>query len=959
MKKRNHADRWLNILPIAPLALVGLVLAGQVTRAEGDGPDFVRQIQPIFASRCLACHGPKKQTSGLRLDEGAAALAGGDSGAAIVPGRAATSPLMERVSSTDPSLRMPPEGEPLAAAEIDVLKRWIDAGAKWPDVEAAATKELHWSLRPVVRRQPPEHSRLSLPIDRFIAVRLAERGLSHAPEADRRTLIRRLSLDLVGLAPTSAEVEAFVADPDPLAYERLVERLLTSPRHGERWAQHWLDAVRFAESDGFETNKPRANAWPYRDYVIESLNADKPYDRFVLEQLAGDVLGADAATGFLVGGANDVVTSPDPVLTAQQRADVLHDVVSTTASTFLGLTVGCARCHNHKFDPIPQADYYAMKAALEGVAHGERPSPDPPNSRRTERLAELRRRAEQLDAELLQFEPLAEVADDAQSPGGDSDAAKDRLRSAVHPRLNVDRFRPITARRLRMTVHKTNNLEPCIDELEVYSADEPRRNVALAAAGTKAAASSVFPNSTIHRLEHINDARLGNGRSWISNEPGGGWVEVEFPKLERIDAVRWGRDREEKYADRLAIEYTLAVADDAGNWTTVATHRDRQAFVAGKPFNPVAAIHRLPAEEKNRAKELADERSRVEAEINELASLRMLYAGVFTASPAETHRFHRGDAMQPREKIGPGGLRAIPVTWAAPSHGSDAEPASLTEDQRRRLALARWIVDPANPLTPRVIVNRLWQHHFGEGIVATPSDFGAAGAKPTHPELLDWLAAELVEHDWSLRHIHRLILLSATYRQASASRPEAAAIDAGSRLLWRYPPRRLDAEQIRDAVLAASGKLDVTMGGPGFLPFEPNDNYVRVYNPKRSYGPEDFRRMIYMTRIRMQQEPTFGAFDCPDGGQIAPRRSQSTTPLQALNLLNSPFVNEQAKFFAERVEREAGPDLRAQVRRAFQIVLQREPASEELAAGKQVIHEHGGAILCRALFNCNEFVYLP
>jgi hypothetical protein len=937
-----------------------LLLAGQVAGAEGDTPDFARNVRPIFASRCLACHGPKKQTSGLRLDEGPAALAGGDSGLAIVPGKASASPLIERVSSMDPSLRMPPEGEPLAADEIDVLRRWIDEGAKWPGVDLAAPKALHWSLRPVVRRDPPPHSRISSPIDRFIAAKLAEQGLLHSPEADRRTLIRRLSLDLVGIAPAPEEVDAFVANPDPLAYEKLVDRLLASPRHGERWAQHWLDAVRFAESDGFETNKPRANAWPYRDYVIASLNADKPYDRFVLEQLAGDVVGADAATGFLVGGANDVVTSPDPVLTAQQRADVLHDMVSTTASTFLGLTAGCARCHNHKFDPIPQADYYSLKATLEGVAHGERPLPEQPDSSRPERLAELRRRAAQLDAELLQFEPLAAAAADAaQSLSGSADDPQKNLRPAVHPRLNIDRFLPITARRLRMTVHKTNNLEPCIDELEVYSADEPRRNVALAETGTKAAASSVYPNSTIHRLEHINDARLGNGRSWISNEPGGGWVELEFPEVVRIDAVRWGRDREEKYADRLAIEYTLAVADDAGNWTTVATHRDREPFVAGKKFDPTAAIDRLPVQNQERAKVAAAERSRLETEINELARPQMLYAGVFTASPVNTHRFHRGDPMQPREKIEAGGLRAITIDFSPAGRVTNTDSSSLTEDQRRRLSLARWIVDPANPLTSRVIVNRLWQHHFGEGIVATSSDFGTAGARPTHPELLDWLAAELVEHNWSLRHIHRLIVLSATYRQASADRPEAAAIDAGSRLLWRYPPRRLEAEQIRDAILAASGKLDLTMGGPGFLPFEPNDNYVRVYNPKRSHGPEDFRRMIYMTRIRMQQEPTFGAFDCPDGGQIAPRRSQSITPLQALNLLNSAFVNEQAEFFAKRIEREAGADAGDQVRRAFQIALQRQPATEEVAAGEQVIREHGGAILCRALFNCNEFVYLP
>jgi hypothetical protein len=282
----------------------------------------------------------------------------------------------------------------------------------------------------------------------------------------------------------------------------------------------------------------------------------------------------------------------------------------------------------------------------------------------------------------------------------------------------------------------------------------------------------------------------------------------------------------------------------------------------------------------------------------------------------------------------------------------------LTEDQRRRLALAHWIVDPANPLTARVIVNRLWQHHFGEGLVATPSDFGANGAPPSHPELLDWLAAELVDHGWRLKHIHRLIVTSATYRQASAARPEAMSLDAQSRLVWRYPPRRLEAESIRDSLLAVSGRLDPAMGGPGFLPFEPNDNYVRVYNPKQTFGPQDFRRMIYMTKIRMQQDGTFGAFDCPDGGQIAPRRSQSITPLQALNLLNGPFVVEQAEAFAARVRHQAGEEVPAQVRRAFRLALQRQPHASEAGPAERLVRQHGLAALCRALVNSSEFLYV-
>jgi hypothetical protein len=555
------------------------------------------------------------------------------------------------------------------------------------------------------------------------------------------------------------------------------------------------------------------------------------------------------------------------------------------------------------------------------------------------------------------------VAFDEATVGEATAAGDKRLRPAVHARVNVERFAPVTAKRVRMTVHKTNLYEPCLDELEVFTAEARPRNIALAGLGTKASASSIYPNSTIHRLEHINDGQYGNSRSWISHEVGGGWIELEFPEPQRIEAVRWGRDREEKYADRLALEYTLAVAGEDGNWTTVATHRDREPFVAGRPFDSVGALRHLSESDLAAAKAALAERTQIESEIKSLSAQPTLYAGVFTAAPAATHRLHRGDPMQPREEIAAGGLRAVPVTFGdGNADGTRSVPATLaaalTDDQRRRLALARWIVDPAHPLTARVIVNRLWQHHFGTGLVATPSDLGAGGERPSHPELLDWLAAELVARDWDLRRIHRLIVTSATYRQASANRPEAMAIDAQSRLLWRYPPRRLEAESIRDSILAASGQLDFAMGGPGFLAFEPNDNYVRVYNPKQSFGPADFRRMIYMTRIRMQQDGTFGAFDCPDGGQIAPRRMQSTTPLQALNLLNSPFCTEQAERLAARVKSEAGDEVASQIRRAFQLAYQREPAAEEQSAGEAIVREHGLAILCRALLSSNEFLYV-
>ena len=787
-------------------------------------------------------------------------------------------------------------------------------------------------------------------MDRFVFAELARKGLRPSPEADRRTLLRRVYFDLIGLPPTPEETQAFQNDASPESYEKAVERLLASPHYGERWARHWLDVVRFAETTGFEVNTPRPNAWRYRDYVVRAFNEDKPYDRFILEQLAGDVVGADAATGFLVAGPDDKVKSPDPVLTANQRADELHDMVGTTGSAFLGLTVGCARCHDHKFDPIPQTDYYALKAVFAGVEHGERKMARPEAAAEEKELAERRLRLAAIDAKLAEFEPLA-------SPSGTA-----RVRPPVQPRLNVDRFTPAPARRLRFTISQTTGAEPCLDELEVYTAGAAPRNIALASAGTRARASSVYPNSDLHRLEHLNDGRYGNSRSWISNERGRGWVELEFPGTVTIDRLVWGRDREQKYTDRLALDYRIEIATGTNDWRVVASSADREPYAAGQATPTVFRLDTLSPTDASTARKLLAERAENEARLAELNQAPMIYGGVFTAQPPPTPRLQRGDPMAPREVIAPGALSALAARL--PFRGQPGCPppegikTTLTEDQQRRFALARWITDPANPITARVMVNRLWQGHFGEGLVTTPSDFGANGARPTHPELLDWLASEFMARGWSLKTVHRLILTSATYRQSSAPRPECLAVDAGTRLLWRFPPRRLEAEPIRDLILAISGQLDLRMGGPGFSVFEPNDNYVRVYAPRKEFGPGEWRRMVYATVVRQRPDGVFGAFDCPDGGQIAPKRTRSTTPLQALNLLNSGFMMQQAGFLAGRLSQEAGSEPAAQVRRAFALAFQREPEPEELAAATGLVREHGLAVFCRALFNANELVYL-
>jgi len=868
------------------------------------------------------------------------------------------------------------------------------------DAVAADAPAKHWSFQPVVRPSLPvtlHASRVTNPIDAFIVDKLATQRLSLSPEADRRTLTRRLYFDLIGVPPTPEGVRAFESDKSPGAYERLVDKLLASPRYGERWARHWLDVVRFAETTGFEVNTPRPNAWPYRDYVIRSFNEDKPYDRFILEQLAGDVFGEDAATGFLVAGPDDQVKSPDPVLTANQRADELHDIVSTAGSAFLGLTVGCARCHDHKFDPIPQTDYYAIKAVFEGVRHGERKLKTRDTESKEQELSARRAQLAEVERQLEELEPLAQAGV----------VHTNHLRAPVNPRRNVERIAPVTVRRLRFTTAKTTDAEPCIDELEVYTTDPQPRNVALASAGAKASASSVYPNSDIHRLEHLNDGKLGNSRSWISNERGKGWVELEFPEAATINRIVWGRDREQKFSDRLVLDYRIEVSTGSNEWRLVASALDRLPYVAGRKATAPAIRVELSSEQAAQAKELDAERTELESRIAELTKVPMIYGGTFQVEPDPTYRLHRGDPMQKREEVNAGALRVIPLKFdTATAHSRRREkaervngertdvrlltsaPTNLTANQSRRLALAEWITDPGNPLTARVIVNRLWQYHFGEGLVNTPSDFGRNGGRPTHPELLDWLAAELMnpvesrlelrverspapisqlplnsQHKllstpWSMKHLHRLIVTSATYKQSSAPRKECLAVDAGSRWLWRYPPRRLEAEPLRDAILAVSGKLDLKMGGPGFSFFEPNDNYVRVYTPRREWTPDTFRRMIYGTIVRQRPDGVFGAFDCPDGGQIAPRRSRSTTPLQALNLLNSSFMMQQAGYFAERLRSEAGEEAKAQVLRAFTLAFGHEPSREEVNAAAGLIRKQGLLAFCRALFNANEFAYV-
>lgn len=914
------------------IGLLWLMLLHPVAQgADTAGPvDFVRDVRPIFERHCYRCHGPATAKSGLRLDLKQRAIKGGDYYAPnIIPGNAAESPLIQFVSEDGGDSPMPPEGERLSPQDVEILTRWVNAGAVWPDgidATTAAEERPHWAFQPI-RNPFAGEKRLNAdghPIDVLIGRSLRKAGLTRNPPADRRTLIRRLTLVLHGLPPTPDEVAQFETDDSPDAYQRLVDRLLASPRYGERWASHWLDTIAFAETHGFEVNTPRDNAWPYRDYVIDALNRDTPYPQFILEQLAGDAVGVDAATGFLVAAA---VLLPgqigkDEESQKKARQDQLHDMVAVTGGAFLGLTLHCARCHDHKFDPVTQADYYGLQAVFSGVHHGERPVLNGRNP------AGDRERLEQATHRLISFEPSA----------GQGTVAPSELRGPVHAKRNVDRFTPVVAGKLRFTIQATdsnNHREPYLDEFEVYSTDG--RNVASAARQARAIASDGA------RLERLNDDLYGNEFSWASKTKGTGWVEIEFARPETIEAVVWGRDRFGRYADRLAVRYQIDVTAPDGTVQTVASSADREDYAeSAKEILPPNRLSGTDLEAWRKA----------DRELQSLTAAggpQLVYAGRFQPAAA-SYRLHRGEVLQPKEQVPPSAVRSL------------SPPLELPEEmpeQQRRIALARWLADAANPLPARVMVNRLWQHHFGEGLVLTANDFGRNGSAPTHPELLDWLAGEFLRSGGSLKQMHRLILTSETWRQSSRPRPEGLQADAQSRLLWRYPPRRLDAEVLRDSMLAASGALDLTMGGPGFSVFEPNDNYVRVYRPKKNYGPAEWRRMIYGTKVRMEQDATFGAFDCPDAGQPQPTRGRSTTPLQSLNLLNSVFVIQQAEVFSERILREAGPRQRDQIRLAFRLIFQRLPDDIEQQWAIDLAREHGLTAVCRAMFNANEFLFLP
>lgn len=898
--------------------LKGFLGLSVLASAQGE-VDFAQDIEPIFKENCLRCHNEEKTKSGLRLDQRALMLRGGDSGlATIVPGDSKKSYLIEVVTLRDDEMAMPPKGDPLTDVQVSLLSKWIDEGAEWPgqmdDVLEVTTD--HWSFQEVKRPEVPSDKTSA--IDSFLSRKLREAEIEPNSEADAKSLIRRASVILTGLPPKPDEVTAFekaYAKNRDAAYEALVDRLLSSPHFGERWAQHWLDVIRWAETNGSESNLYRKGAWRYRDYVVNAFNTDLPYDRFITEQLAGDRLGAGEATGFLVAGPHVPAATVGrvPAAIRQARADRMDEVIQTVSASMLGVTVSCARCHNHKFDPVTIQDYYSMAAVFQGVEFGGRrpewKKDHPAKVRAAEIYPKLNAERKILREEFGFWE---------ENWGGYMDMA----------------FPKTTTKALRV---EFMSAKVFIDELEIFGPADYRDNLAHKSRGTVLVEDPemIDEGSPVWKA---NDGEYGT-MIWKGFAPKGSkkkpWVEIRFTEPQEVNRFRFSSNREyyfeTDYLTRMPNGkfpgYRIFALQDDGSWKEVG-HSSKARGAVQK--NPV----------------IKESKQRLQQAIKKLSEEGPSHSfiGRFI-EPVVTKVLSRGSPENPRDEVMPAGFSIL---------NADLGLDSSAPDSDRRLAYAKWMTDPKHPLTARVMVNRLWHHLFGTGLVPTTSDFGIAGAKPSHPELLDWLASEFVKEGWSTKKMIRLMVTSDAFRRSSLPSSLALQKDVGSLLLWRYPPRRVEAEVIRDGILQASGKLDPRLGGESF----------RIHNVKKTYsqwevvdnhGPETWRRMLYQERMRRVDDQIFTAFDFPDCGQVRAKRPVSTTPLQALNLMNSPFAIQQADFIAERVRREARGSKEGQVQKAFQLLLTREPNQEELSAGMEV----GLNVLCRALINSNEFAFIP
>jgi hypothetical protein len=899
----------------------------------GFAVDFEADIQPIFEEHCASCHGDRKQKGDVRLDRRVDLLRGGESGIpSLVPGNPGESFLIEVLKDPDPEFRMPFEEDPLSEDQIALIEEWIAQGADWPgQMDGVADDRVetdHWSFQPVERPDAPNIDGVG-PIDAFLLQALEKAGISVNGDADARSLIRRVSITLTGLPPTPEEVVAFQraydANPDR-AYEALVDELMDSPHFGERWAQHWLDVIRWSETNGSEANLYRKDAWVYRDYVVRAFNEDKTYDQFIREQIAGDSYDAGEATGFLVAGPHvpAATVGREPSAIRQARADRMDEIMQTVGASMMAITMNCARCHNHKFDPVSIKDYYSMTGVFQDVEFGGR-TPELPDSH-----------PKQQASQLLWAEISKNRADLRETGNWEEDWGAYR---ELH-------FKPVVAESLRVTfLSKRAKL----DELEVFGTEEPQKNLALAKLGVEVK-GPVHMRTDIRWAEiYLNDGDYGT-MAWGATMKDGSeeqpWIEFHFPEPKEINRLRLSTNREYYYdVDYLTSmpsmgfsDYKMEVESAEGEWVEVAS---------------IPKIKKANEFNAGRAAALASIAKAIEE--LEQKGPKSAFVGRFI-DPAVTRVLARGSPENPRDEVDPAGPLVL---------GGELGLASDTPGPERRKVFADWIADEANPLTSRVMANRIWHHVFGMGIVPTTSDFGDAGARPSHPELLDWLAAEFVDPTvsdgppWSMKSMIRMLVMSDAFRRSSAPKRDALVKDASSTLLWRFPPRRVEAEVIRDSILFASGKLDTTIGGKSFRIHNIKKTYAQ-WEVVNNYGPQTWRRMLYQERMRRVDDQMFTAFDFPDCGQVRAKRPVSTTPLQALNLLNSDFSREQAERLAARAKREAGSEsVEAQVRRSFQLLLNRNPDSEELALSKEVVKEAGLEVVCRSLINSNEFAFLP
>ncbi len=894
--------------------------------------DFQSEILPLFEENCIDCHGSDKPKARLRVDQRPVLLQGGDSGLpALVPGSPEKSHLIELIKLKDPDERMPKKGDSLSPNEIALLEKWIADGAVWPG-QMDAKLELktdHWSFQPVKRPVVPQGAKH--PVDAFLNDRMAREGIDPNPPADGLSLIRRTSIVLTGLPPEPARVEKFLSDfsnSKDKAFVELVDELLDSPHFGERWAQHWLDVIRWAETNGSESNLYRKLAWVYRDYVIRAFNQDLPYDRFVREQLAGDGLGTGEALGFLVAGPHvpAATVGQEPSAIRQARADRMDEVMQTVGASLIGVSIGCARCHNHKFDPVSIQDYYSMTAVFQDIEFGSRFPEFSKDHPRKEKSREIWKNISR-----NRYKIRAQRSTWEEDWGGYKE---------LH-------WKPMMAKAIRVSF-KSGYVG--LDELELFGKPSEDLNLARNSRGTKVRTDPSFSQQgNRFPIDRVIDGKYGTQR-WqasynkkLKMQP---WLEITFKEPVLVGRMRMSSNREYYYeTDYLEQKnkfnfqnYVVEGQLPDGSWKELgSTSKIRKALEQNKGLS--AAVLEI----SHLTYELAE------------SGPRPSFVGSFI-KPVVTRVFHRGSPENPRDIVLPG---APKILAGELSVGNDASGLA------RRSHFAKWVTETSNPLTARVMANRIWQHVFGAGLVVTGGDFGRAGAPPSHPELLDWIAAEFSKPSrptgtpWSMKEFIRLLVTSDAFRRSSQPTAEAMKKDATSSLLWRFPPRRVEAEVIRDGILLASGKLDRKLGGRSY----------RIHNVKKTYaqwkvvnnhGPETWRRMIYQERMRRVDDRIFTAFDFPDCGQVRAKRPLSTTPLQALNLMNSDFVVSQAALLAERAQKEAGnKGLVAVVRRCFSLLLARQPAAVELKACLQVAKDRGLPIVCRALINSNEFAFLP